>query len=204
MFKVFLLAMASCLCVTAGTIVYTDFGPSQAYNNSAGWNVGLDDSIAAGFDPSSSGTLLQVDLAIENLGAIDPLSIMLETNSAGAPSGTVLDSWTAPTGSISGPPQVYTFTSTLNPTLTAGTEYWLVLSSADPNDFFAWMENSTETQGLDHNPGGGWNVEASSVTPVFDVVTGSAAVSAPEPATLRFTGVGCLALLVLRRKRGTV
>ncbi len=199
--KTLLLAAASCLCLSAGTIVYTDFGAGQAYDNSAGWNVGQGSSVAAGFDPSSSGTLLQVDVAIENLGAVDPLSIMLETDSGGTPSGTVLDSWTASTGSITGP-AVYTFTSTLNPILTAGTEYWLVLSSSDPNEYWAWMENSIGTEGKDYNPGGGWNIQPDLVTPVFDIETGTPASGpsgTPEPATLGLTALGCLGILASRR-----
>jgi len=91
MIKILRLAGATCLGLSAGTIVYTDFGPGQAYNDTGGWSVGQGSSVAAGFDPSSSGVLLQVDLAIENAGTSAPLSILLETDSAGTPSGTILD-----------------------------------------------------------------------------------------------------------------
>jgi hypothetical protein len=196
--KIFMLAALSCVCLNAGTIIYSDFGAGQAYDNSAGWNVGAGSSVATGFDPSASGTLSQVDVALENLGAIEPLSIMVETDSGGTPSGTVLDSWMLSTSSIASMPQTYTLSSSLNPALTAGTEYWLVLSSTDPNDSYAWMENSTGTTGKDYNNGSGWQIQPSLVTPAFDVETGSASVPTPEPATLGFTALGFLALFAAR------
>ena len=198
-FKTLVLAAASCLYLNGGTVIYSDFGAGQTYNNSAGWAEGAGASVASGFDPSANGTLSQVDVALENGGATQPLLVALETNSAGTPSGTVLDSWILSTSGVAGSPQIYALASSLNPTLTAGTEYWLVLSSNDPNDYYAWMENSAGTTGKDFNNGSGWQIQPSLVTPAFDVVIGSASsATAPEPATLGFTAVGFLALFSLR------
>jgi hypothetical protein len=194
--KAILLAALGSLSLNAGTIVYTDFGLGQAFDNTAGWNIALDSSVASGFDPTSSGSLSQIDLALSPAGAdtppILPLSMMLETDSAGIPSGTVLDSWTLTPAGLASVPQVHTFLSGLNPTLTHGSQYWLVLSSSDTNDYL-WMINNTGANGKDYNNGMGWVIQPGLITPAFDVETGPAS-SKPEPSTL---GLASLALILL-------
>lgn len=195
MVKLSLLTVAACLGLNAG-VIYTDFGAGQSYNTGVGISLGASRSIAAPFDPTTTGVLQQLDIALENNGASQPLSIMLETDASG-PSGTVLDSWSVPAANIPVGPAIDTFTSTLNPTLNSGTLYWVVLSSSDPSNDYAWMDNDIAKHGISINTGSGWANNSDTTTPAFELDTAST----PEPSTFLLGGLGFMTMAGLLRRR---
>jgi hypothetical protein len=203
---VFLAAMG-CLALRADTIVYTDFGPAQTYDTGSGKAVGNSfPSIAEGFTPTANGALGQVDLALAYFSPDPPqfdLSISLQTDASGLPSGTTLDSWTLSDNTITSTPTVYSFLSTLNPVLSTANAYWLVITDnpSDPNGY-VWLENTQGVTGEDYNNGTGWQIGTPSsdyVSLAFDVQTASA--SAPEPGSGALMGLATLLALGVSRFR---
>jgi hypothetical protein len=202
MFKTLLLAAAGCMCLHAGTIAYTDFGPSQAYDSGSGYNVFNDFQRAASLVPTTGGTLSQftVGLALFTVSPpTQPLNFMLETDAAGLPSGTILESWSLPAASVTEDPQLFTFTSVLNPTLTSGTQYWLVGSSTDVNGF-TWLLNNQDVMGLDYNNGSGWAYQPAAANFALEVQVGSIS-GVPEPGSATLTSLATLLIFGVSRIR---
>jgi hypothetical protein len=211
MFRSILLAVAGSLCLNAGTVAYTDFGPGQTYDTSSGY--GIQNLLngnweAPGFIATATGTLSQVDVPLvffQVTPATLPLTISLETNNGGFPSGTVLESWTVSAASVTTTPQIFSLASVLNPTITSGTQYWLVGSTNDVNGY-VWLINSIGLLGDDYNNGsGGFQYQPASPTLAFDVIVGSSPSGVPEPGSAALTMIGALILfgaVRLRRSHG--
>lgn len=204
MIKFALLAAGCCLGLTAGTVVYTDFGPGQTYNTTTGHGTSdVVPAIAEGFTPSSNGLLSQVDVALAYFNPTAPsndLLIKLETDSSGIPSGTILDSWSLSHNTITGTAVVYTFNSTLNPALSSSSVYWLVIQDNEVNGY-VWLLNSQGVTNEDYN-NGSWNIGSGGNYPAnaFDVQTGS---SVPEPNYFPLLGAALLAISAWRL-RGSI
>lgn len=203
MARTILLAIVGCLSVQAATIVYSDFGPGQTYFL-AGYGIDTAEQpeIGAAFIPSATGSLSQIDVPVSYFSAgsppTHPLSIMISNDSGGLPGLSVLDSWTLPAGSVSGTPSIFSLLSTLHPSLNAGTQYWVVMSTTDFNGF-AWYENSTGAMGWASNTGSGWTL-SSGRKPAFDVIEGASA-AVPEPSC---AVMACLALAALGLRRAVL
>ena len=193
-------------------IIYSNFGPSNAYDGSNSWGVygsgnflgvGYSET-AARFTPSDNVTLTQIDIA---LWAAVPDSIVLTLNSdsGGLPGGT-LATW-----NLSGLPGsgscciVQTVTPASPITLNSGTQYWIVAAPGDPEFLGAWNANSLGIQDpFAQDTGGGFSPSLEQNTPAFDVlgdvVRGSEGTDVPEPATLTLLSTSLLFALVLGHK----
>ena len=201
-----LLAAATIGSAHAGTIVDT-FGPSQTYNTSAAdtvnynlSNATLGESLAEAVDPSASGVISDIAAAFYFLGSGNPtagLTLSLESGTAGGPTTSLWSTSFTPIRT----PQVFDFTG-LSISVSAGSFYWLVASTADPTGY-GWNHSSA---GLSSPTA----YYATSVAPTiwnpvgdvlaYSVSTGAASV--PEPATLPILCAGALlSLLVARRPR---
>lgn len=200
MTKLLLMAIAGCVCLNAGQIVYTDFGAGSTYNTTTGKGVsGAFPSIAEGFTPTANGLLSEVDLALAYFNPSPPLynlTIALETNSSGIPSGTILDSWSFSDTTVTSTAAIYSFLSTATPALSTASEYWVVITAnaSDPNGY-VWLENTQGVTGEDYNGGSGWQIgtPASSYPSLaFDVQIASASSSVPEPGYAGVTGLAIL------------
>jgi hypothetical protein len=205
MFKTAFVLAVSCLSMHAGTIIFTDFGPSQAYDQNSGWLVQDDTfpgSVGLGFTPSAGGTLSQIDIAVANFGGatlVDPLSISFETDAAGLPSGTILDSWSLSQSDVTGTAKIFSFASNSDPTIAAGTQYWIVLSTADPNGY-VWLQNTQGYNGKAFNNGTGWVAQPELTGPVADVLIAGESASVPEPASVGLTAIALLGVWRLRKR----
>jgi hypothetical protein len=93
---------------------------------------------------ATTGGLLNT-LSTDLLGTTSPVSVGLYTSLANEP-GTLLESWTAVIPTTGAPPPVTTLRSLVHPYLSAGTQYWVVLTQSSPNQI-TWAQNDTAVAG---------------------------------------------------------
>jgi hypothetical protein len=97
-------------------------GTSSVFFNTVGF-------AGTNFTTTGAGPLSTV---LTNIDTTAPLTIGLFTNSAGQP-GALLESWTVP---VTSGAQLITLTSVVNPVLSSGTPYWLVITVPPNLTFF--------------------------------------------------------------------
>jgi len=167
--------------------------------------------VAAGFTPASDAIFTGVDFAAELLGQPGDLTVaLLVTDAVGTP-GAALETFSLAAPAV---PSLVSIASSLNPVLSAGTEYWLDISSASTAAW--WLDNDQGMHGpLAQNQNGRGFVLLTDyegnppVQPAFRVngdplgLTNTSAaladpVHAPEPSNLRLIIAG----LLLCRNRG--
>ena len=125
-------------------------------------------------------------------GGSSPLLISIAQDNAGSP-GTVLETMA---GTVTSP-SLYTFTSSLNPVLTGGTQYWVV-AEGDTGANAAWLDCGTGGRPSMYSPDGsswfndgeGYALKVEGTAPV------------PEPPTAVLGGFGILMMLGFLRRRG--
>jgi hypothetical protein len=136
----------------ADTLVYT--GASFSSQTTAGSSNIFSYQVyaAQSFTPSASQTLGRVALEIAMDATPPPWTISIQTNSAGAPSGTVLASTTIPYDATSHTPGFISIP--LPCSLSASTQYWIVsnLVGTSGNNF-KWL-TSNQTSGASTSPDG--------------------------------------------------
>jgi hypothetical protein len=197
---------------SAAVTVYDNFGSGNSFSNSSGWDTtgpGLfTGAISFGFDfqPSQSGFLQQVDLAIGHFsdfgGANGPITVELREfkslpafPATGTP-GNLLESWTiqgpVPEWNTTFTPQ--SVTSVLHPALNTGSTYTLI-AKTDGTTWDRWLFNTTGDVGTGVRSGNN-----STYGSVSGATKGAFRItSVPEPATA-LTLLGILPMLRRRRK----
>jgi len=191
--------------VFAGPItIFSTFGPGNTTGTIQNLGIGgsLQNEFADSFTPSSTYTLNSITVSAEFIsGTTDQLTVFLA--SGATQPGAPIESFSLTGLPSTFPGTVGTMTSVLNPTLFAGTTYWVVLAASDPaNTYDGWAEGlvsypgemflGTDTSfpnwtiGGIAPPGGAFSIAA---TPT------------PEPATgaLCLGALGLLGLVVRRR-----
>lgn len=97
--------------------------------------VTTNDKLAQSFQVSSLTPVAEVDLWLKKVGTpTGNLTVEIQTDSAGEPSGTAVTNGTSNTVSASTLTTSFadiTFTFSSNPSLASGTTYWLVLTTSD-------------------------------------------------------------------------
>lgn len=173
--------------------------------------------IAGSFFSSGNFSLSDVMLPLMNLqhGTAD---VYLTTNSAGVP-GAVLESWLGIAGTAVPPTNVTTLNSVLNPALTSGTEYWLVVgpstSDSDVGWNYTWDVAATNSNSRSNGtPGmagiplltGPWGPHDNTLTNAFQIdgTPNNTPPPTPEPGTLSLLGAGFLGLVATFRRKGRV
>lgn len=197
----------------SATVLFSNFGPGYSYDINSGNVVGdgYDGSFYSegeSFTPGQNAAFGALRIALSEVypgsqGA--PLTISLTADAGNAP-GAVLESWLTAPGSLgllgtnNAPLVLY---SILNPTLLAGTEYWITASLTGLSNAVAWNWNSTgDLNAQAINDGSGW-FSPSGLTPgAFEV--DSVASRVPEPSTLALFGVAFAGIgFCSRRKQST-
>jgi hypothetical protein len=197
--------------VAQASVIFTNLGAGQAHDVTQGNPVGNDfagDNAAQGdtFTPTVSATLSSIEVALSCIVACpasETFLISLRTNSSDAP-GTAIESFAVAglLGALGNNNPLITATSVLHPTLTAGTQYWITVSSS-VNFAISWNDNSTgdtSDQAISSDGGASW-FSPSGMTPSAYEVDGTIS-GIPEPSTtILFGSAVVLSLMVYRRSR---
>jgi len=156
-----------------------------------------DSELAQSFEVTGSQTVGTVDLWLKKVGSpTGNLTVEIQTDSTGEPSGTAISNGTSGTVAASTLTTSYadiTFTFGTPPSLSGSTTYWLVLKTTDSAsdfNFVQWGADGSTPSYADGEmlsyDGAAWNAESKDA--VFEVVApGSAFV---EPANAGFSTAG--------------
>lgn len=199
-----LLPASSSATVVYPSVVFTNFGPGLSYNYSVGDPVGnaFDGSTYAEGDTFTLPTStvfgdLQIALSC-SAACPDAFTVALTKDSGSDSPGAVIESFTVQGASLGAIGQHNTplvLDSSSMPTLTAGTQYWVTVSS-DLSDSIAWNLNTTgdmSDQAISTDGGTTW-FSPSGLTP------GAYEIDAvPEPRTIVLLAGAMLLLWPARR-----
>jgi hypothetical protein len=208
--RIFLLAV-SLPAIAPASIIFTNLGAGQSYDMTQGNPVGNDfagDNAAQGdtFTPTASATLSSIEVAltcIVDCPASESFTVALRANIADAP-GAVIESFTftgRTLGALGNNNPLITATSVLHPTLTAGTQYWITVSSL-VNFAISWNDNGTgdtSDQAISSDGGASW-FSPSGMTPSAYEVDGTIT-GVPEPSTTILFGSAVMLSLMVYRSR---
>ncbi len=179
--------------IFASTTIFNDFGSAYSYNSDtrlAGEGFSEPGGYFTAANPfTSTGdfNLTQIDVAVaNNFSRSESFAVDLDSDNGGTP-GSVLESWT-----VTGPLPAFgtccgieTLTASSSIQFSAGAQYWLVISPADPSSDVedVWNFNNTGATGnveYQNTPGGPYLPDSPNTLGAFDVLGDT---TAPEPAS---------------------
>jgi hypothetical protein len=204
-------ALAAALPALApAAAIFTNFGPSLAYDITQGNPVGNDfggDNAAEGdsFTPSASATFGSARLALScviGCPAAMNFTVSLDSDSSDSPGAAIESfSFTSAMLNVLGNNNTpITVTSLLHPTLSSGARYWITVSSS-LTYAIAWNDNSTSdvsNQAVSSDGGATWFSPSGQTPGALEVDS----VAAPEPSSAWLFGAGLI--LALLRKRSAI
>ncbi len=207
-------ALALCGNLLKADIIYTNFGPSLAYDDGTGIIVdnGLTGSDIAIELPvlTSSYDLTDIKFVASSQSpdSTNSVTVSIYADNGGAPAATSLESITlngqlAPFNGTLSP--VLTANSVSNPVLSAGSLYWIVMSGV-ASQSLVWDDNGQSLSGyLQGTPGspGSWTASADGdgAFEVDGTLVGSA--PTPEPGTWLLLAGGLALIAVFHRPIAT-
>lgn len=178
----------------ADFIIFNDYGPAYTYTVSAGLSVGGATSgntlisPANEFTASLTAAVTEIDLGISLISGTNSVIANLMTDNSGTP-GTVLESYSfvGQMGILGTQNAPLVATSLINPTLVAGTNYWMVVVAGASDTSAAWNLNDQGVAGIGaYSVDGGSTWSGTDFGPqafgAFEVFGGQVAV--PEPSSL--------------------
>jgi MYXO-CTERM domain-containing protein len=196
-----------------GATIYSNFSAGNTFDTSDGFelgNVGGGNIIvlAQQFTPTGNFTLNQIDVAFFALNPPDnELTLSINADNNGLPGG-VLESYDLT--HAFGVDQIDTATSTLQPLLVDGSNYWIVAAFTNPastQDHAVWnlSNNSSATfspSAFSTDNGTTWAASGQTTQmSVFDVLGTPSGVPEPGPSTQIGAGLLLLAGLGIWRRR---
>ena len=178
-----------------GGVIINTFGAGHSFENvwtaACGSCGGAGD--AAEFTPTASGNVGTIDLVLGQAGTGTTATLVLANDNSGSP-GTAIETYSVV--GLTASPAVITLTSSLQPSLSAGTDYWLELFPTDNATSIDWYLNNQGAMEVDHATGttafnvypATWTINSAGPMPALDILTPQ---GVPEPAATMPT---CLAL----------
>src|SRR5688572_15295272 len=133
--KSVVLVLSVAMALTANALpacadtVFNTFGLNDSFNPNLRYGVnGNTEFQAFRFVPTLSGTLTGIEVALGRTGT-DPITRFQLYAGTSTTLGALLETFDVPnTVNPAGPPVIVSFTSALNPALTAGQNYWLSIT----------------------------------------------------------------------------
>jgi hypothetical protein len=177
-------------------LIFTNLGPGDSYNLVWGWAYGTTrsatDHFVSGDAFRAAATLVvdKVELPLWWVSDHAQVDVQLAADAGGKP-GAVLDTFTLTTGTGTPRMALLSAGSVLHPRLTAGTEYWLVVSSPYTNGGWEWGNSFGPHFSSDNGQTG---IAEDAPQGAFRISGHLAALTVPEPPALLLGGLGVLGL----------
>lgn len=190
-----------------GAVLYSNLGPGDSYFTSAGtypvWNLSSGGFIhrAASFTVPGSGTVQfgSAELGFHLQNGSNSANVRLAADASGLP-GSTIESINITLPAPSATPGLVTATSATNPTLTAGSTYWIIASVNFAQTMATWGPNSTGAMGGNATRtnfmNGQWISQGPSGVPSLRVNS-----LVPEPSTALCAMLGLALMAGVRRRR---
>jgi hypothetical protein len=201
------------LCATAiasvQVPVFDSFGASNSFNIHSGVPVEGSsasfgyEGVAFQFTPATSANLFEIDLALSKVSGSGLSNISLAEDSAGLPTGTVLESFNniLANGTFGQSPPPVAILSLTHPTLNAGQTYWLRAEPSDSTVVNQWNLNSQNViNAYDVAIGPGQWFFTAGPLPADGTFRILGTSTVPEPATT-LAATALAALLIPRRRK---
>jgi hypothetical protein len=188
-------------------VIYSNLGPNDSFSTSPGtypvWNLtsgGFIHRAAAFTVPASQNVQFgSADLGFHLQTGTNSANVTLAADASGVP-GATIESINITLPPPSANPTIVTATSNTNPTLIAGTTYWIVASVNFPGTMATWGPNTTNTGGGNATRTNFQNGQWFAQPPFGQGAMRINSFEIPEPAAHALLAVGLAAVMRLRRR----
>lgn len=177
------------------TVIYSNFGPGDAFNCCTGWTIDSDNGQGVQFTAGSSGLVTSVDVGM-GVAGIPPEAVNFNLYGDSSDNiGALLESFSVIVNNRFGTVATSTGATSGATLLTAGKKYWLIASSPSGVNV-PWNLNSIGDTGLLWSNG---DVFTDQTLATFRINANPA----PEPMSLALLGLGLAGLGLSRRRKAT-
>jgi hypothetical protein len=189
-------------------VIYSNLGPNDSFVTSPGtypvWFLNSGGFIhrAASFTvPGSQNVQFgSADLGFHLQSGTNAATVQLAANGSGNLPGSVIETINFSLPAPSANPTIVTATSNTNPTLVAGSTYWIIASVQFPGTMATWGPNNTAALGGNATrtnfQNGQWFSQGPGGVPSLRIKT----FEIPEPTTCAVMAIGLACLVGMRRR----
>lgn len=196
----------ACLPAARADVIFTNFGPGDAYDTGSGLTIsGVTSPVGATYIQGSNFTagvtanLSEIDVPFFLAAGSGLFNLGLYADDGTGHLGSLIESFQNIGPAVNSPGSIFSVSSALHPLLSAGVSYWLIASPADTGSWVAWdfaTTGATSTVYTSLDGSASYNADRGS--PAFRVI----GASVPEPSSIALLGLGGVAAAVgLRRRR---